>query len=63
MVRMKALCRSCHDNYADENFCFGRCCGQDMVEVPRSEYEEVSHNRVAINTLISQKGKSLLGGK
>lgn len=60
--RMKALCRRCHDGYSDENFCFGRCCGMDMVEVPESLYRPIAHNSVAVNSLIADKGKSLLGG-
>ena len=62
MKRMKALCRSCHDGYGDEEFCFGRCCGRDMVEVPEELYNRVSHDRSEINKLINTHGKSLLGG-
>lgn len=57
---MKALCRTCHDSYSDENFCFGRCCSRDMVEVPRKMYDEVSHDRLAVTKLINTHGKSLL---
>lgn len=59
-MQMKSLCKICHDNYGDEEFCFGRCCGFDMVEVPKKMYDEISHDRRAIVKLIDTHGKSLL---
>lgn len=61
-MQVKALCRICHDGYGDEEYCFGRCCGFDMVEVPRKMYNEVSHDYAAVKKLINSHGKSLLGG-
>lgn len=59
MIRMKALCRICHDGYADENFCFGRCCGCRMMEVPQEDYDKIRYDKEAINKLIVEKGKYL----
>lgn len=59
---MKALCRVCYDGYGDEEFCFGRCCGSTMVEVPKRMWDELDGraSREEINELIAKHGKLLI---
>lgn len=62
-VPMKALCRVCHDGYSDEEFCFGRCCGQTMVEVPKHMWDALHYRSTHddIDELIAKHGKPLIG--
>ena len=57
----KALCKICHDGYSDENFCFGRCCGVKMVEIPKDLWDSIDRNdRNAVNRAIEVHGVDLI---
>lgn len=57
---MKVLCRVCHDNYADENYCLGFCCGMKMVQVPKHMYNNINkHDYDEVAKLINEHGKRL----
>lgn len=58
--QMKALCKICHDGYADENFCLGRCCGVRMVQIPDRLWKSVDrNNRQEIQQAIEIHGEPL----
>lgn len=59
-MKTKLLCRSCHDNYSDENFCLGYCCGYKMVNIPYDMWRKADQSdRDEINELIEKYGKTL----
>ena len=58
-IKYKVLCQVCHDRYGDEEFCFGVCCGKDMVKVPKDDYDKIVNDKDKINDLIKEKGKSI----
>lgn len=59
--RTKALCKICHDGYADENFSFGRCCGVRMVEIPQDLWDSIDQkDRNAVDRAIEVHGVYLI---
>lgn len=59
-MKTKTLCQVCLDNYSDEGFCLGRCCGHVMVYVPLDEWFKVRHaKREVIKEMINKYGKEL----
>lgn len=49
----KAYCQNCGDRYSDEAYCFGWCCGKEMMSRPYTT-EEVALRRRALERIIER---------
>lgn len=58
---LKTWCKSCGDNYGDENNMLGRCCGDRLYEIPYTPTIMHSENRrkEALKSLLDSKNVTI----
>lgn len=47
MSGTKTVCQLCGDGWGDEEFMLGMCCGQPLIEVPKTEADLEKDRRYA----------------